>query len=747
MESRPKRPLAVFCLSFVFAGFSGIHLSRTVCWVSVLLCGLAFLLPLLPPLRRLTDSVRRTGQLLLGGLFCGMLLLSLYTAGSLDRPAEKLESQTVPITGTVLEREYSTAYSAAYILRITEGEWRGTVLLLECPDTTLSPGVLLSCTADCSAFAENSGGFAQKRYYYSRDIALYAETETVQLLGTVRTGLRQWLAALRSALSARLQVALGRRDAALPAALLLGDRSQLSESLERDMRRLGISHMLAISGLHLTVLLGAAEALLRNLLPSKKPRLFLLAGLCVFYMALSGFSESVLRAGLMLLFSYAAAFLRRDSDFYTTLGVSASLICLFQPSSFYSIGLQLSVVSVAVLGCAVRLESIVFHRLSPRMRTVLFAVLLPVLVQTGLLPLLCLYFGEASLITPLANILFSPLISLLLYLTPLQVLLPSGTPLAPVLRFLVQGTEGLAEWIGQTRGITVSLTYPLCPLFAVLLSAALLCTGFLQHRRQMTAALCTAGILMLGFGGYLGICTAVFSAQNTVLSVQSGSNDGLILLSQGKVLLCDISDGSYNAMRTFYDQARKQHSTEVEVLMLTHLHKRHIHSFSRLSDAACVRSLLLPSARTEAEQSIADSLCEAAEERNIPVFFYEAEAHPTVHFGETEILPGSRTYLSRSTHPVITLRIQYGTQSIQYLGTSWNETNECPSPTDTEIVILGSHGPIGKTSFTLPNSAGLQMVLIRKTDPSPARTLPAVPLRESEEPVLFRFADDSENPE
>jgi len=743
MESMVRRPLAVFGLSFVLAGFSGIHFSPVVRWSLLALCGLLFLLSFLPFFQRSPASLRRTARILLGGILGGLLLLSLYTDLSLARPARQTDRQSASVTGIIREKEYATSYSAGYVLDITEGIAKGCRILLETPDSSFSPGQEIRCTAEFSAFAENSGGFAEEQYYFSRGISMRGETEDPMLTGKNRMGLSTLLSDFRSALSARLQVCLGRRDSALPAALFLGDRTGLDDALSRDMRCLGISHMLAISGLHFTILLGAAEYLLKKILPSKKPRLLLLAGLCVFYMALAGFSASVLRAGLMMLITYAAALLHRESDFYTSLALAALLICLGDPASFYSVGLQLSVLSVAVLGCAVRLESVVFGPVipSPRLRKILFAFLLPILVQTGLLPLLCLYFGEASLMTPVATVLFTPLITLLLYLTPVLVMMPFLAPLAMFVRLLVQCITALAGWTAQLRGITVPLNYALCPIFALLLCGVLLSTGFLTHRRQAVAALCTAGILFAGFGTYLGICTAVTREQNAVLSVQAKSNDALVVFSRGKALLLDISDGSYSALRTFYASAREHHVTEAEALMLTHLHKRHIHSFIRLSSSTYVRNLILPVPVTESEESIAYSLREEAEARGIPVYFYDAAANPTVRFGETEILPGKRTYLSRSTHPVITVQVRCQDESVQYLGTSWNETDECPSPARSQLLILGVHGPIYKSAFTLAENMQTETVLVRGGSAEFAGNLPPGKTRESDTPILFSFGD------
>ena len=720
MEMLRRRPLAVFGLSFAYAGFAGIHLSPVLRAVCIALSGVFLFCLLLPLSAHVFPDLRRVGRIFFCGIFCGMSLLTLYTDLFFSRTLARLDTQTAAITGVVESREYAASYMAAYAVRLYEADEQsaGCTILLETADTALSPGDAIACEATFSAFAENSGGFAEKRYYYARGILLRAEADSVQRLGERSAGIRGAFVSLRTALTARLQVSLGRQDAALPAALFLGDRTLLPDTLNRDFRRLGISHMLAISGFHFTLLLGGAQRLLSAVLPSKKPRLLLMAGLCVFYMFLSGLTESVLRAGLMMLLSYAAAFLDRESDMPTSLGMSAAMICLVNPASFYSVGLQLSVTAVAALGCFSHLQSLFSPKTEQRpllrrgMR-LLSEVTLPIAVQLGTLPLLCMYFGEASLLTPLVTILFTPLIQLLLLLTPFLLLMPHLAPLIGAVSALAGWTQALAGWFSAFRSVTVSLRYPLCPYFAFALAGAFGCAAFVRRRRHAGIALLSAGLLLLSFSGYLALSSAVTARQNTVVSVQTKTNDGLILRSGGKALLCDISNGSYSALRAVHEEARQHHATEVEALLLTHLHKRHIQSFSRLSDAAYVRALILPAPVTESEESIVGSLCETAAEKGISVYLYDASAGAVIRFGEMEIFPGARTYLSRSTHPVITLRVECGSQSVQYLGTSWNETDEYEGAPPADVLILGAHGPIYKSGFTLPENGVTQRILVR----------------------------------
>ena len=84
-------------------------------------------------------------------------------------------------------------------------------------------------------------------------------------------------------------------------AILLGDRTYLSGQTSLDFSRIGISHVLALSGMHLAILILGIEKLLSLIGISKKARYIITIILTLAYVALTGFSVSVVRAGIMLI--------------------------------------------------------------------------------------------------------------------------------------------------------------------------------------------------------------------------------------------------------------------------------------------------------------------------------------------------------------------------------------------------------------------------------------------------------------
>lgn len=730
MDMLWRRRTAVFCFVFVYTGFASIFFKHG--WIAGLTVGciLLFALTFLPPLCRLLRKLfgPRLIPLLRVGLCAAVAagcFFGVHQWQTLAQPLARYENTSAEVTAEIRERLYAAAFAAAYTADIETADGDTLRVLLTTEDTSLTTGDVVTATVTFSAFPEYSGAFPERRYYASLGIPLYAEAESVTYVECAAAFVLTLFADLRDDLAGMLRADLGRQDSALAIALFLGDRSDLADTLNRDFQRLGVSHLLAISGMHFTILLSGLDRLLSPFIPSKKKRALLLAAADIGYMLLCGMAESVVRAGLMLLLTYAAMFFGRKSDLPTSLGVSAMLILLFSPASIYSVGLQLSVTAVLAL-CA--FGHITKHlrgemplsKTRQLVRQAAEGLLLPVAVQIVLMPLFCLYFGEVSLLTPIATVLFTPLTELLLLLTPLYLLLRVVPPAALVLGAVIGGisqvTELLAAALASLRGISLSLAYPFVPLWSAVLSAAVLTAPLKKDRKALRRHLGGAlGLFVLFFA--VLFCTRAFTASQVhIHSVSRGKNDAVILMTAGDVMLIDISDGSYGALSNAYAAAADAGAVELEALYLTHLHNRHIQSVDRLSDTVYIRSLFLPSPETEAEAEVYSALCALTEEKQIPLYVYTP--NDVIGWGDNvELLPAAREYLSRSTHPVIALTVRANGTVFAYLGTAVEEIPALTDQSSADILVLGAHGPLRKTDVTLSLSPSLHTVILRSDEP------------------------------
>ena len=208
--------------------------------------------------------------------------------------------------------------------------------------TNITNGTKISFTADIVPF-ESSPSFDTKIYNYSRGYSASAENvENLVVIGQGSTSIIDEITEYRLSLSRRLILYSSEKSGGLLAALILGERGLLEGQTNLDFSRIGISHVLALSGMNVAMLCYGFSALLSLFGVSKKWRKGAEMLFALLYMTLTGFPVSVMRAGLMLILSSLLFLLSSAGDSITNLFISITLIIIVQPYSIFDISLWLS---------------------------------------------------------------------------------------------------------------------------------------------------------------------------------------------------------------------------------------------------------------------------------------------------------------------------------------------------------------------------------------------------------------------
>lgn len=252
---------------------------------------------------------------------------------------------------------------------------------------------------------------------------------------------REWnlFALLKARLQAAVYAGMDETPAAVTLAVLTGDTSGIDEGLLENMRRGGIAHVFAVSGLHIGSLFAFCLLLMRKI-KYKGVRFAVTAGVLLFYGGVCGFSASVVRATVTCLVCYVAALIGTESDFLNALGLAAIVVLLLTPTALLEVGFQLSF--AACLGIA--LLSRPFHKLfapkkaaerpftvSERLREKAASFLsLTLSAQLATAPVSLTAFGYLSGWALLLNCLFVPLVSAVFALLLLFCAIASALPLS-----------------------------------------------------------------------------------------------------------------------------------------------------------------------------------------------------------------------------------------------------------------------------------------------------------------------------
>lgn len=564
-------------------------------------------------------------------------------------------------------------------------------------------------------------------------VALISESETQvhilsdrpdTLIGRLHDARRLWAASLN-----RL---VGHAGGGLPAALLLGERSALAKEVRRDFTRAGAAHMLAISGLHMTLLFGVLEGLLRLLRCPRKLRALCMTLAMVAYLLLLGFPPSATRAAIMLGMVYLSWLFASRSDPLTSLGLAGALILGFSPCALADTGFWMSFSATWGLVTVMPVLTRLLRRPSgARTRTQRLArggLGLLTLQCTGIVAMsFSLWItapkiGTLSLLSPFSTFLLTPLCALALLLSllalPLRTLWVGKAVIMPLLRWVLRGMIALTHALGQPRWALLSLTDPhtgpiLGGIIAFMTASLLLLLGIRLRHSCRWLVLLPMLCGWIAIGATVGISTQRQLDTVTLAYLRPSAASEALVLTRGRAsVLCDLSDGSHTALQGMMEYIRQNGSTEIETLLLTHYHSRMIGTLWQLLSSETVRALYLPLPTTQNDYYLMQAYLEKAAWCGVPAYLYTQGKALQVFDHVSLCLQTSS--LPRSAQPILMITIQTPDQQVLYCGGALMESDIADlvyeAMAQSGIVIFGDHGPKCKQAYTCADSDKLEMI-------------------------------------
>ena len=263
-----------------------------------------------------------------------------------------------------------------------------------------------------------------KLNYMSKRVYLSGFCEQAEIVKTNSFNINRCFLLLQEKLISSIRRALPADNAGILIAMLFGDRSYMSRELSSVISKAGISHLLCVSGLHLSVWCLGLYKILMKLRLSRRSSLCASIGFILLFMAFTGFSPSIVRAGVMLIIYMLGELIFKESDSVTSLCVAA-IIVLLNPFNAMSVSFIMSFTStLGILSLAVPFNSnirpkifnIKFDRRLSRRIIYYFVCLAAVSVSAVIanLPVSVLVFGNITLISLVSNILIIPIASLMM---------------------------------------------------------------------------------------------------------------------------------------------------------------------------------------------------------------------------------------------------------------------------------------------------------------------------------------------
>lgn len=654
---------------------------------------------------------RRTAIVTLG-LAVGLCWFALYSAAMIT-PAKNADGQTREVTATASGFSRRTRYGSSVEAKLRlDGRSYDAVIYLKESEPDVCPGDTLRLTAELAmANGEKDAGSV---YLRSRGTVLIAKARSALTLTKAETIPVRYLPAYAShALREKIDELFPADTAGFLAALLTGQRDGLSYAQKTDLTDAGIYHTVAVSGMHVSILLGMIV-----MLCGAHRRLSALIGLPVvfFFVLMTGAPASAVRAGLMQALLLLAPLLGRENDFPTSISAVLMLLLAANPWAAFDVGLQLSFASV----CGIALFSGRIYQyaakgryLAKRLKTgglgakLLRVALTAAASSLGAMglsaPLSAYHFGVLSILAPITNALCLWAVTVIFAVGIVTVLAgfllpPVSFGLAWLLSWLVRYVFGVSALVSRIPFAALYLQNGYMWVLAALCYVALI---ILLLRPRLVCSRVSALSLLVSFCAVFALCYLEFHRPNfSFTALDVGQGQCLVYQSKRGTCVIDCGGMEDESGEEAAEFLRANAEYRVEALVLTHYDADHVNGACQLMRRVKVDTLYLPDF---SDDGLRGAIERTARERGVDIVYVREDRALALGGAELQIFAlVSDDSSNNASLSVLASCAEYDILVTGDMAQSAERrllsAHELP---DLELFVAGHHGAKTSTSRTL----------------------------------------------
>ncbi|MGN8225548.1 DNA internalization-related competence protein ComEC/Rec2 [Gracilimonas sp. BCB1] len=625
--------------------------------------------------------------------------------------------EPISITGSVISISTTSSGKERWDLSVSETEihqlnsdypYTTRVLADEAAgNVTLGDQVRFSGTIVPISEKRNPLDFDYKAYLQSRGISVQIKLDSLHHLQP-NTKRAEWVWWRERALKL-VDKNFDTQTSHIAKALLIGYKQELDSESKMAFARAGLSHIMAVSGLHVGFIIAPFWIIIPYFWTKKHGRkvgLLLLILILFSYAGITGFSPSVMRASVMAGFLTYGKLFHKINDSINLTAAAALVLLIINPSQLFDIGFQLSFSAVLII----LLILPVIQNLLPywvRVRWYskpLMVVIVSLVVQFGLYPLQVYYFGEISLVSPIANALFVPFLGVVVPLSLVALFVTAVIPSAGFvlnypsyifLGWMSDFVNMVAEWdwAWTTASLSSNLIFFLW-LFLILSIAAWYTSAL---RWKLAAVFLATACLILS----LNTIEKLQSAPLRVTFFDVGQGDAALLHTpNGKHILIDAgvwSPGYNSGKSVIIPHLKSAGIRKLDAIILSHPHADHIGGIIDLMESIPVDVIYNSGYRYES--NLYQSYLKLAQEKSIPVKSLVSgdtlAPDPSMLF--LVLGPNGHIYNADPNEHSLVLNVIYGESEFLFTGDAGEEQEErlvhaYEHLLDTDLLKVGHHG-------------------------------------------------------
>lgn len=338
-------------------------------------------------------------------------------------------SEKVSIKAIIISEPVDKDYKKTYTIKVEEingdKKYKNTKLLLDIKKSELKEepefGDEIEIIGELKKpnGARNYKGFDYKQYLKSKKIYATVSSENYKIISKNKIDIiSKVINSVQNNMKSNINKILNEEEAALCIGILVGDREAISEQTEDNFKKSNLTHMLAVSGSHITYIINALAMLLGK--TSKRTSKIFTIIILIFFMALTGFTFSVIRACIMGILVLLASLMYRKPDTINNLGISSFIILLFNPYAISDAGFLLSyggTIGIVLLGD--KIENAIYKEenknkniINKIIKYIIISFSITLSANLIIIPIMAYNFSTVSFTFWISNILAAPIMEI-----------------------------------------------------------------------------------------------------------------------------------------------------------------------------------------------------------------------------------------------------------------------------------------------------------------------------------------------
>lgn len=569
----------------------------------------------------------------------------------------------------------------------------------------ISEGTEIKIKGKIEDFDFGDGSFDTNTYYTSLGYSgVMTEISELTIISEGNFSPEYLINSYRSSITRNIVLNTNSEVGGLLSAILLGDKTYLSGQTRLDFSRIGISHVLALSGMHLAILILGIEKLLEIFGVRKRARYVSTIFLTLFYMILTGLPLSVVRAGVMLIIRSLLHLFSKTHDSQTSLSISVFIICLVEPYAVFSTSLWLS--AFATFGILVYSEYESKRRKEEGKKPSLFtklkdALMISVFAIAATLLFTAVAFDGVSVFGAFSTLIFSFLVEIFLYIGMFVPLVGSFLPIGKLVIPVGEFIASLAGEMSDFKYSYVSSDFVASEILIAITSGIFIAFSVLKIKQKATCVIILSSMLAAFFFTSLIL---TYTVQNeTRLAYERYKSQEIIKVSnEDNIGIVDVSSYDKNTGFEVLSSLSDDNLTRIDKYIMMRYSYNTKEAIKLLCDRVKVDKIYLPRPVSEDEELIFKETERAL--KGYRTLLMEFRSEDMIDVGTVSVMPIYSGLLEEDNTSIL-FSLFYKDKAYTYTtlpmleGKHGNYAKKIIS--DSETVILGSHGYVKEYKFNL----------------------------------------------